>query len=366
MRVFSGVACQMNFATPPTRGEIHLTPYAARALNSARDPRASAALHAQRLERAKEVIRVEARTIQGLEKLLDERFVSAIDMLLACRGTIVCTGMGKAGLIAQKISATLASTGTDSIFLHPAEAAHGDLGRIQAGDVVLALSNSGETAEVKLLVPLVRKIGAQLLTMTGAPQSTLAQLADQVLDIGRVDEACPLGLAPTASTSAMLALGDALAMVVLAERGFDREDYALFHPAGALGRKLLRVGEIMRVNTELPLVPSGAPLASALHVMGHTPGKPGAALIVAADGSLAGIFTDGDLRRLTLEREGLRRDAPIDEYMTRDPKCVSPDQLLEEAERLLREFRVDQIPVIDAERRPVGLIDVQDLLDTRL
>ena len=326
----------------------------------------AASKRAERLERAKEVIRVEARTIAGLERLLDERFVAVIDLLLACRGTIVCTGMGKAGIIAMKISATLASTGTDSIFLHPAEAAHGDLGRIRAGDVVLALSNSGETAEVKLLVPVVRKIGAKLVTMTGAPRSTLAQLADEVLDIGRVDEACPFGLAPTASTSALLALGDALAMVLLEERNFGREDYALFHPAGALGRKLLRVREVMRKNAELPLVPAGSPLSVALRVMGSTPGKPGAALIVGEDGALAGIFTDGDLRRLTLEHERVHREAPIDGYMTRDPKCVSPDQLLEEAERLLREHRVDQIPVIDEARRPVGLLDVQDLLDTRL
>jgi arabinose-5-phosphate isomerase len=326
------------------------------------EPGAPAAQRGERLARAKEVIRVEARTIAGLERQLDERFVEAIDMLLACRGTIVCTGMGKAGLIAQKISATLASTGTDSIFLHPAEAAHGDLGRIREGDVVLALSNSGETAEVKFLVPLVRRIGARLLTMTGSPQSTLAQLSDCVLDIGRVDEACPLGLAPTASTSAMLALGDALAMVLLAERDFSREDYALNHPAGALGRKLLRVSEVMRTNAELPLVAAGSSLSAA----GQTPGKPGAALIVGPDGKLAGIFTDGDLRRLTLEHERVHREAPIDGYMTRNPKCVSPDQLLEEAEHILREFRVDQIPVIDAARRPVGLLDVQDLLDTRL
>jgi arabinose-5-phosphate isomerase len=325
-----------------------------------------AKLAAERLSRAREVIRLEARTIAGLENLLDESFVHAIDMLLSCSGKVVVTGMGKAGLIAQKVSATLASTGTESIFLHPAEALHGDLGRIRAGDVLLALSNSGESAEVKQVIPGARKIGAQVITMTGAPQSSLAKLADCVLDIGRVDEACPLGLAPTASTSALLALGDALAMVLLAERNFGREDYALFHPAGALGRKLLRVGEVMRKDRELPLVAAGEPLSVALHTMGATPGKPGAALVVAADGRLAGIFTDGDLRRLIVERGSVQREQPIDVYMTRDPKCVSPDQLVEEAERILREFRVDQIPVIDGERRPVGLLDVQDLLDTHL
>jgi arabinose-5-phosphate isomerase len=319
----------------------------------------------ERLERAREVIRVEAQTIAGLERLLDQRFVLAIDLLLACKGKVVCTGMGKAGLIAQKVSATLASTGTDSIYLHPAEALHGDLGRIRAGDVLLALSNSGETAEVKVVVPVARKIGAKVVTLTGAPKSGLAQLSDVVLDIGRVDEACPLGLAPTASTSAMLALGDALAMVLSHERKFSREEYALYHPAGSLGRKLLRVSEVMRRNAELPLVESGAPLATALRVMGHTQGRPGAALIVGANGALAGIFTDGDLRRLIEERGAIRREDAIDGFMTRSPKFVRPDQLLEEAERILREFRVDQIPVLDDAGRPVGLLDVQDILATR-
>jgi len=321
---------------------------------------------AARLERAREVIRLEARTIAGLEGLLDERFARAVDLLLGCPGKVVVTGMGKAGLIGQKISATLASTGTDSVFLHPAEALHGDLGRLRKGDVLVALSNSGETQEMKLVVPVARKIGAPVVALTGQPGSSLGRLADCVLDIGRVDEACPLGLAPTASTSALLALGDALAMVVAAERGFSREDYALYHPAGALGRKLMRVREIMRRDAELPLVTSGSALSSALRVMGSTPGKPGAALIVDGDGLLVGIFTDGDLRRLLEERGQLSREDPIDGYMTRGPTCVGPDVLVEEAERLLRERRVDQVPVVGDDGRPVGLLDVQDLLDTRL
>ncbi len=319
-----------------------------------------------RLERAREVIRLEARTIAGLEALLGESFERAVGLLVACPGTVVVTGMGKAGLIGQKISATLASTGTDSLFLNPAEALHGDLGRLRRGDVLLALSNSGETQEIKLVVPLARKIGAQVVAVTGQPGSTLARLSDCVLDIGRVDEACPLGLAPTASTSAMLALGDALAMVALAERDFGREDYALYHPAGALGRKLMRVAEVMRRDAELPLVESGAPLKSALRVMGATPGRPGAALVVDRAGKLVGIFTDGDLRRLLDERGQLSRDDPVDGFMCREPKVVRPDQLLEEAERILRERRVDQVPVVADDGRPVGLLDVQDLLDTRL
>ncbi len=319
-----------------------------------------------RLERAREVIRLEARTIAGLEALLGESFERAVGLLLGCQGTVVVTGMGKAGLIGQKLSATLASTGTDSLFLHPAEALHGDLGRLRRGDVLLALSNSGETQEIKLLIPLARKIGAQVIAVTGQPGSTLARLSDCVLDIGRVDEACPLGLAPTASTSAMLALGDALAMVALSERDFGREDYAFFHPAGALGRKLLRVAEVMRRDAELPLVESGAPLENALRVMGSTPGRPGAALVVDRKGKLVGIFTDGDLRRLLAERGQLSTGDPVDGFMSREPKVVRPDQLLEEAERILRERRVDQVPVVGDDGRPVGLLDVQDLLDTRL
>lgn len=318
-----------------------------------------------RLERAKEVIRLEARTIAGLEALLDERFAEAVGLVLECPGKVLVTGMGKAGLVGQKISATLASTGTDSLFLHPGEALHGDLGRLRRDDVLLALSNSGETQEIKLVVPAARRIGARVVAVTGGPRSSLAGLADCVLDIGRVDEACPMGLAPTASTSAMLALGDALAMAVLAERDFDREDYALFHPAGSLGRKLMRVREVMRRDAELPLVRAGQSLGDALDVMGSTPGRPGAALVVDAEGLLVGIFTDGDLRRLLSERGQLSREDEIDGHMSRDPMTVAPDQLLEEAERLLRERRVDQVPVVSEDRRPVGLIDVQDLLDTR-
>src|SRR6185503_17435508 len=198
-----------------------------------------------RLARAAEVLRLEARTIAHLEQRLDERFLRAIDMLLGCQGLIVVTGVGKAGLVGQKISATLASTGTPSLFLHPTEALHGDLGRIRSRDVLFCVSNSGETAEVNALIGPARKIGASVMALTGAPKSTLGRIADCVLDIGDVQEACPLKLAPTASTSAMLALGDALAMVVSQERNFGRDEYALYHPAGSLGRKLMRVREVM-------------------------------------------------------------------------------------------------------------------------
>jgi len=319
--------------------------------------------HQARLARAAEVIRIEAQTIARLEAQLDESFSEAVEAILSCEGQLVVTGMGKAGLVGQKISATLASTGTPSFFLHPAEALHGDLGRLRATDLLLALSNSGETAEINQLIPVVKKTGSRVIGMTGRNDSTLARLSDIVLDIGRVEEACPLKLAPTASTSAMLALGDALAMVVLDDRGFDRTAYARYHPAGSLGRRLMTVGEVMRKEGELPIVKSGTTVANVLIETSRTPGRPGAALVVDADGLLLGIFTDGDLRRLLEGGTYEKLQANVDEFMGHDPKTLSPDQLAEEAHRLLRENKVDQAPVIDAARRPVGLVDVQDLLD---
>jgi arabinose-5-phosphate isomerase len=320
----------------------------------------------QRLSRAAEVIRLEARTIAGLEGRLGEGFLRAVDMVLACEGLVVVAGVGKAGLVGQKISATLASTGTPSLYLHPTEALHGDLGRIRARDLLFAVSNSGESSETNALIAPARKLGSKILAMTGATDSTLGRLSDCVLDIGPVEEACPMKLAPTASTSAMLALGDALAMVVLQERSFGREDYALFHPAGILGRKLMRVAEVMRKGEQLPIAKSGSSLREVVLVMNRTPGRPGAALVVDASGRLAGIFTHGDLARLLEDGGALDMRAPVDEFMGKNPKTISEDRLVEEAQRLLAAHRIDQIPVIDAERRPVGLLDVQDLLDVRL
>ena len=319
-----------------------------------------------RLERAAEVLFLEAATVKNLVELLDERFSKAVELVLACQGQIVVTGMGKAGLVGQKISATLASTGSASFFLHPAEALHGDLGRIRPGDVVLAISNSGETAEVNATVPAARKIGAEVISMTGNTESTLALLGTTVLDIGRVEEACPMNLAPTASTSAMLALGDALAMVVLAERGFEREDYALFHPAGSLGRRLLRVREVMREGKQLPLVEIGCRIDRVLICMTQTSGRPGAALVIDAQGKLRGIFTDGDARRLLETGEMKHLHGAVEEFMGKDPKTIGPEALVEQAQRLLQEHHIDHVPVVDTEGRPIGLLDVQDLLDIRI
>ncbi|NOT31308.1 MAG: KpsF/GutQ family sugar-phosphate isomerase [Planctomycetes bacterium] len=318
-----------------------------------------------RLARAAEVIRLEAETIAGLIERLDGRFDEAVERILACRGLVIVTGMGKAGLVGAKLSATLASTGTPSIALHPVEAMHGDLGRIRPDDVVLVLSNSGQTDELKNLLPHVRRIGAAILTITGDTDSSIAKLSDCVLDLGHLDEACPLGLAPTASTSAMMALGDALAMVVLAERGFSREDYARYHPSGSLGRRLMRVNEIMRTGKELPLVPLGTRVVDVILIMSRTTGRPGAALIVDGAQRLAGIFTDGDLRRL-LERGIAQLEQPVDGFMGKAPKTIDPQAFVDDAERLLREHKIDQIAVVDGAGKAVGLVDVQDLLATRV
>ncbi|QDU64949.1 KpsF/GutQ family sugar-phosphate isomerase [Engelhardtia mirabilis] len=319
------------------------------------------------LAHAAEVIRTEAEAITRLTDRLGSDFVQAVHLILGCKGMVVVTGMGKAGLVGAKLSATMASTGTPSLTLHPGEALHGDLGRIRADDVVVALSNSGETAEIKALIPAARRIGANLVAITESRESTLGQRSDCVLELGPVGEACPLGLAPTASTSAMMAIGDALAMVVAKARGFSREDYARFHPAGALGRKLLRVAEVMRSGDQLPLIKESATLSEALELASQVPGRhPGATLVVGDEGQMVGIFTDGDLRRLLLAAGGPPGAEPIAAHMGRNPKSVHPDQLVEEAMHLIHEYKVDQLPVLDDDRRPVGLLDVQDVLDLRL
>ncbi len=318
------------------------------------------------LEHAREVLRVESRTIAGLEERLGDAFVDAVRRVLACEGMVIVTGLGKAGLIGAKLSATLASTGTPSISLHPTEALHGDLGRLRHFDLLLVLSNSGETEEIKSLLPHVKRIGVPIVAVTGAPGSSLARLSDCTLDIGRVDEACPHGLAPTASTAAFLALGDALAMVVQRARGFSREDWARYHPGGALGRRLLRVREVMRSGDELPLVAPERSVADVLRTMSRTRGRPGAALVVDPDGVLVGIFTDGDFRRLLESGDRARLDRPVHEFMGAQPKRLGGDALVDEAERILRTHRIDQLAVVDERNRAIGLLDVQDLLNTRI
>ncbi|MDQ3262132.1 MAG: KpsF/GutQ family sugar-phosphate isomerase [Myxococcota bacterium] len=313
------------------------------------------------LEYARTVLAAEARAVMGLQDRLGDGFLKALDLMAACAGHIVVTGIGKPGFIAQKLSATLASTGVRSIYLHPAEAVHGDLGRVSRGDVVLALSNSGASEEIIRLLPALRRLGAKIIAITGDPGSALAKGADLVLDIGRIDEACPMGLVPTASTAALHAIGDALTMTLLKRRQFTTAEYALFHPGGKIGRAVMRVYEVMRSGEANPVVSESASLSEVVVVMTNTPGRPGAANVVDASGRLVGIFTDGDLRRL-VEQGRTHFDVTVGEVMGRHPRFVLPEELVLGAATRMREARVDQLPVVDAEGRPVGLLDVQDLL----
>ena len=315
------------------------------------------------VEYGRTVLAAEASVLARMT--LDESFATCVEWILACRGRVVVSGMGKPGFIAQKLSATLASTGTPSHYLHPSEAAHGDLGRVAREDVVLALSNSGETEEILRLLPALKKIGARVVALTRDMVNPLARGADLVLTIGDIEEACPMGLAPTASTAALLALGDALAMTVLKNRPFDREEYALYHPGGKLGRGLMKVREVMRAGAANPLVREKAPLKEAVAVMTRTPGRPGACTVVDAAGKLVGVFTDGDLRRI-VERGRVEFDAPVGRVMSRNPRTVRPEALVADAARVLRQARIDQVPVVDDAGRAVGLLDVQDLLAARV
>ena len=311
------------------------------------------------LKVAREVLRIEAAAIRSLVSRINRSFAKVVKVLLQTKGRIVLMGIGKPGIIAQKISATLSSTGSPSLWLHPAEAFHGDLGRITRSDVVIALSNSGETEEIVRLLPLLKKIGVTLVAMTGNPRSTLARNSDYVLDVSIQKEACPLGLAPTASTTAMLAMGDALCVTLQSRRHFRREDFAFLHPGGSLGKKLLKVKEIMRTGKNNPVVRQETPIREALFAI--TRARAGSASVVDRFGKLVGIFTDGDLRR-HLKREPNVSKQKIRHAMTRRPVTITPEKLATEALRILQEKRIDELPVVDGKGRPVGLLDVQDLL----
>lgn len=315
------------------------------------------------LEYGRSVLRAEAAALRAVLRRMGRGFLAAVDLVHRCEGNVVVTGVGKSGIVGQKISATLASTGTPSTYLHATEALHGDVGRVRRSDVVLAISFSGETGEVLLLVPVVKKIGARLLSITGNPASRLAKLSDVALDLGRIEEACPMGLVPTSSTTATLALGDALAMTVARRRKFTREDYALFHRGGALGRRLITVGEVMRKGREVPTVRPSATVEQALRAVSGIGGaRAGAVLVVDGRGRLVGIFTDGDLRRrLGKGREFL--GLPIRDAMTRTPTTVRDTTLVAEALRVLKDRKIDEVPVLDARGRPVGMLDVQDILE---
>lgn len=316
------------------------------------------------LKYARQVLRSESRAIASLEQRLDRQFVAAVHDIVAAKGHVVVTGMGKPGFLAQKLSATFASVGVASLFLHPADAAHGDLGRVKKGDVVVALSNSGTTAELVLLLTPLKRLGVTLIAITSDPKSPLGRAANLVLDIGVQDEASPLGLVPTASSAAMHAMVDALAMCVAHRRALTAEQYARLHPGGKLGRSVLKVHEVMRSGAAHPVVRSTARLSDVVVVMTNTKGRPGAANVVDAKGRLVGIFTDGDLRRLA-EKQRLDFKVKVSQVMGRHPRFVRPDELVLAAAAKMREHQVDQLPVVDGEGKAVGLLDVQDLLAAR-
>lgn len=311
------------------------------------------------------VIEIEARALEALAARLDGSFSAACQAILAGQGRVVCTGMGKSGHVARKIAATLASTGTPAFYVHPGEAGHGDLGMITDADVVLALSYSGESDEVLMLLPVLKRQGNTVIAMTGRPQSTLARESDLHLDVSVPAEACPLDLAPTSSTTASLAMGDALAVALLDARGFTADDFARSHPAGSLGRRLLlHITDVMHAGDDVPRVDAGATLSQALVEMSRK--RLGMTAVVDAEGRLAGLFTDGDLRR-TLDNPALDvRAARIADVMTRQPKTIGADQLAVEAARLMETHKISGLIVVDDEQRPVGALNIHDLLRARV
>lgn len=316
----------------------------------------------QRVAAAREVMRLEAVALWKLSQQLGDEFAAAIEALETCRGSVIVTGMGKAGIIGQKIAATLASTGQPSHFLHPAEAFHGDLGRVGRGDAVLMLSQSGETAEVVQLLPSLRDFGVPILAITASAQSTVGRAARVVLPLGQLDEACSLGLAPSTSTTAMLAVGDALALVLSSVRGFRAEDFARFHPGGALGRRLALVDDEMRPLAECRVASPNQTVREVL-VATRRPGRrTGAVMLVDAAGALEGLFTDSDLARLLEKRELDALDRPVAEFMVRRPTTVRSGSRLREAVALLADKKFSELPVIDAAGRAIGLIDVTDVV----
>lgn len=318
------------------------------------------------LSTARQILALESCAITAVSDALGNEFHTAVSLIreLSPGGRLVLSGMGKAGFIAQKISATFASIGTPSFFLHPAEAIHGDLGRFTKNDVAIILSNSGETPEIARIIPHIKRFGCPIIAITSAPSSTLGKHSDVALCIGSLDEAGPHGIAPTTSTTAMLALGDALAMTVYELQGFSREQFAVYHPGGSIGRSLLKVQEMMRRGDELCVVPDTMKVKEVLHAISTTKGRPGAAAIVGADGVLTGMFTDGDLRR-GLESGGAFLDSPISQFMTKNPKVIDGEKFATEALALLSHFKIDQLLVLDTDRKPVGLVDIQDLVEFR-
>jgi arabinose-5-phosphate isomerase len=315
------------------------------------------------LELARKVLRTEAAAILSLVDRVDEEFDRAVQLLFACRGRVVVTGMGKSGIIGRKIAATLSSTGTSAFFLHPAEANHGDLGAIRDEDVVVAISHSGETEELIRLLEGIRRIGARLVAMTGNPASTLAHAADVTLNCAIAAEACPMNLAPTASTTAALAFGDALAMTLSARKGFREEDFASLHPGGRLGRRLMRVENAMHAGDAAPIVTVTTPMPDVFHQMSSK--RLGMTCVVDADGRLVGVFTDGDLRRLMMRQANVLA-LRAGEVMTPDPITIDRQLLAVEALKIMEMHKITSVVVVDADRRVEGVVHLHDLWRTQM
>ncbi|MDA1093830.1 MAG: KpsF/GutQ family sugar-phosphate isomerase [Acidobacteria bacterium] len=315
------------------------------------------------LNLARNVLEIEAAAIQALATRIDARFADAVRILDGCTGRVIVTGMGKSGIIARKIAATLSSTGTPAFFLHPAEAVHGDLGVVQGDDVVVALSHTGETSEILRLLETIKRVGARVVCLTGAPGSTLARAADVTLDCQVRNEACPMNLVPTASTTAALAMGDALAMTLLVKKGFGERDFAELHPGGGLGKRLLRADQLMHTGDGLPVVTTDTPMGTVLRVMsdkGH-----GMTCVSTADGRLAGVITDGDLRRRLTEGDSLP-DRTAGEIMSTTPRTIEPTTLAAQALQTMEAHRITSLVVVTPDQRIQGVLHLHDLWRTEL
>jgi arabinose-5-phosphate isomerase len=316
------------------------------------------------LDLAREVLNVEAAAVQALATRLDDNFLHALNAILRCEGRVIVSGMGKSGHIARKIASTMSSTGTPAYFVHPGEASHGDLGMITSADVIIALSYSGESQELMAIVPMIKRQGAKLISMTGNPLSSLAQAADVHLNAAVDKEACPMGLAPTASTTAALALGDALAVALLDAKGFGAEDFARSHPGGNLGRRLLtHVRDIMRSGERLPMVRENAMLSGAILEISKK--GVGMTAIVDAEQRVLGIYTDGDLRR-TLEKKLDFNATPVRSVMSVNPRCIGPDALAAEAVQMMEQYNINQMLVVDGQHKLVGALNMHDLLHAKV
>lgn len=312
------------------------------------------------LKQAKEVLQIEAEGILGIVDRLDNNFVKMVDLIYSCKGRVIITGIGKSGIVARKIVATLNSTGTPSLFLHPVEAMHGDLGMVSADDVVIALSSSGETDELNMLIPSIKRIGCPLIAFTGQVDSTLGRQSNIAIDVGVEREACPLGLAPTASTTALLAVGDALAVTLLRRRKFKSRDFKKFHPGGSLGQHLsVKVQEIMLTGKKVPVVSIGKTMRHAIQEINRM--QIGASLVVERDNILVGIITDGDIRRCLMAQE-LIYDRPVEEVMTRDPKTLGPNSLASQALSIMEKHQVTVLPIVNPVRKVRGILHLHDIL----